>query len=93
MAPSLASRCLGGHYGLDERLGQDGMGKVWAAPDLPLGRKVAVKVLRRDVAALDEPRRRFEHEGSGRSAGGAPGPRGGQRLNAQVCIVARTPRR
>jgi eukaryotic-like serine/threonine-protein kinase len=62
MAPNVAPQCLSGRYRLEDRLGQGGMGEVWAGQDLRLGRKVAVKVLRRDLAALDEPRRRFEHE-------------------------------
>ncbi|MFD7261038.1 protein kinase [Streptomyces sp. NPDC059874] len=52
---------LGGRYRLDQRLGQGGMGEVWRAHDLQLGRSVAVKVLL-EAATGDEVVARFRRE-------------------------------
>jgi serine/threonine-protein kinase len=54
---------LGGRYALGELLGRGGMGEVRAAKDLRLGRHVAVKLLRPELADQDLVRRRFEGEG------------------------------
>lgn len=51
-----------GHYKILDRLGTGGMGVVWLAEDLELGRRVAIKMLRADVAASPEKRARFERE-------------------------------
>src|SRR5690242_1145035 len=53
---------LGGRYVLGETLGSGGMAEVRAAHDDRLGRPVAVKLLRRELADQDEARRRFELE-------------------------------
>jgi serine/threonine-protein kinase len=58
-APTLA---LGGRYRLSDRLAVGGMGEVWCAEDLVLGRSVAVKVLREEHAGDPTFRRRFRTE-------------------------------
>ncbi len=55
-------RVLGGRYQLVQPLARGGMATVWIADDPVLSRRVAVKVLRADLAADDGTRARFRHE-------------------------------
>jgi eukaryotic-like serine/threonine-protein kinase len=61
-----AGALIGARYRLDRRLGEGGMGVVWAAVDLTTGDAVALKLLK----AADDPdaRRRFVREGRAASA-------------------------
>ena len=57
----MESRTLG-HYRLDERIGEGGMGEVWRAWDPPLRRHVAIKVLPAQYSSDPDRLRRFEQE-------------------------------
>ncbi|MBW8826702.1 MAG: serine/threonine protein kinase [Acidobacteria bacterium] len=60
--PSSRGTIVEGRYELGPVIGTGGMGEVCRARDLRLGREVAVKLLRRDLAAQPEARRRFAEE-------------------------------
>src|SRR5262245_9141514 len=51
-----------GHYQITSLLGKGGMGEVYRARDLRLGREVAIKVLPREYSADADRLRRFEQE-------------------------------
>jgi eukaryotic-like serine/threonine-protein kinase len=55
-------RVLGDRYRLVEPLARGGMATVWVADDPVLSRRVAVKVLRADLAEDDATRTRFRNE-------------------------------
>ena len=55
-------RVLGGRYRLVQPIARGGMATVWVADDPVLSRRVAVKILREDLAADDGTRARFRHE-------------------------------
>ncbi len=50
------------HFRLDELIGRGGMGAVWRATDLSLGRTVAMKILHTDLRSDPALRERFQRE-------------------------------
>src|SRR5881409_2923584 len=57
-----------GHYRIESKLGQGGMGVVYKARDLHLDRPVAIKVLPLGAVADHERKRRFVQEAKAASA-------------------------
>jgi len=57
-----AADALGAQYQLVRELGRGGMGIVVLARDLALHRVVAIKLMRRELAAMTEERTRFQRE-------------------------------
>ena len=55
-------RTIVSHYRLLDRLGEGGMGVVYRAEDLRLGREVAIKLLKKDVSTSGDWLARFERE-------------------------------
>ena len=51
-----------GSYEIVSSLGVGGMGEVYRAKDLELGRDVAIKVLRKEIASEPDGLKRFERE-------------------------------
>ena len=62
-----------GHYRIDSKLGEGGMGVVYRAFDTHLDRAVAIKVLRPDATTSLECKRRFVQEAKSASALNHPG--------------------
>ncbi len=62
LTPVALPRVLSRRYRLERRLGRGGMGVVYAASDLSLGRPVAVKVLREELVHDVDSAGRFERE-------------------------------
>jgi len=65
-------RLLAERYRLERRVGQGGMGAVYEASDLELGRRVAVKVIREELVASAAAAERFRREA--RAAAGLAHP-------------------
>jgi hypothetical protein len=62
LVPVILPRLLQQRYHLERRLGRGGMGTVYAASDISLERKVAVKVIREDLVGSGEAAERFRQE-------------------------------
>ena len=65
---TLQPRTRLGSYEVTSLLGAGRMGQVYRAKDLKLGRDVAIKVLREELASDPERLRRFEQEARSASA-------------------------
>lgn len=57
-----AQRTLAGRYAISEYLGQGGMSTVYRGTDTKLGRQVAIKVMRANLAGDEQFRTRFRQE-------------------------------
>lgn len=57
-----AGELLAGRYQMERRIGQGGMAEVWVATDIELDRKVAVKLLKSNLAADPVVAERFRRE-------------------------------
>ena len=57
-----------GHYRIEAKLGEGGMGVVYRAFDTHLDRSVAIKILRADAIGSPERKRRFLQEAKAASA-------------------------
>jgi len=58
----LIGRLIGGHYRVDACIGEGGVSLVYRGQDLTRGRAVAIKVLPRQAAAVEELAQRFRRE-------------------------------
>src|SRR3989449_5953651 len=66
--PSLPANATISHYRMLSRIGAGGMGEVYLAQDMKLGRNVALKILPAAVAANPERMRRFVQEAKAAAA-------------------------
>ena len=56
------------HYRILEKLGAGGMGQVYLAEDMKLGRKIAIKILSQEFTTNKDRLHRFEQEACAASA-------------------------
>jgi eukaryotic-like serine/threonine-protein kinase len=59
---TLSAAVVADRYRLQHEMARGGMGTVWLARDVKLGRNVAVKVMSRDLADIPDATQRFERE-------------------------------
>lgn len=64
----LRGQVISGKYGIEEKLGEGGMGSVYQAFDAMTKRVVAIKLLNQDRAVTDEAWKRFQQEAHATSA-------------------------
>src|SRR4051794_10961268 len=57
-----------GHFRIEAKLGEGGMGVVYRATDTHLDRLVAIKVIRQETVADGDRKERFVHEAKSASA-------------------------
>ncbi len=69
---SYLGRVIAGRYALDRLLGKGGMGLVFEARHVAVGRRVAVKILRPEYARSDEAVARFHREAKAAASVGSP---------------------
>ena len=72
-APTSTGTVLDGRYRLDSLIARGGMGQVWRATDLRLGRVVAVKMVREDAEDRADLARRFHEEARNAASLSHPG--------------------
>ncbi len=69
---SYLGRVVAGRYALERLLGRGGMGLVFEARHVAVGRRVAVKILRPEYARSDEAVARFHREAKAAASVGSP---------------------
>src|SRR5262245_46348131 len=74
-----------GHYRIEAKLGEGGMGVVYRAFDTHLDRPVAIKILRADATASPERKRRFVQDAKSASALNHPNIIHSYRINCSAC--------
>ena len=60
--PSLVGQVLGGRYRLFKKLGEGGMGEVYAAEHVHIEKRFAIKLLRPEIVSNAEAVKRFYAE-------------------------------
>jgi len=60
--PGLSPDAVFGRFQIQDRIGEGGMGEIYRANDTKLGRPVALKILRANLAYTADGRKRFERE-------------------------------
>jgi serine/threonine protein kinase len=68
IAGSLVGQTIGGRYRLTKLLGEGGMGEVYAADHIHITKKVAVKLLHREISTDEQAIARFKQEAQSASS-------------------------